>query len=465
MHYNNVKTSKQAALFVATMTSFLSPFMGSSVNVALPTIGREFSMEAIQLSWVATSFLLAASIFLIPFGRLADIYGRKKIFLRGVFVFTISSVLTAMSISGLMIILCRALQGIGASMIFGTGVAILTSVFPAGERGRVLGINVAAVYIGLSLGPFIGGLITQHLGWRYIFWMNLPLGFLILAVGFWKLKGEWAEAKGSRFDYASALILGFALVLLMYGFSRLTSITGAILTTSGIIVLVFFVMYELKIESPLVDIKLFRNNTVFAFSNMAALINYSATFAISFLLSLYLQYIKGLSPQQAGFVLVTQPIIQAFFSPIAGRISDKIEPRTVASLGMALTCAGLILLTFLGDDSTLRFIILCLIILGLGFALFSSPNTNAIMGSVEKQFYGVASAMVSTMRNMGMMFSMGIVMIIFAIYIGQVKIVPECYPFFVKSVRVAFVVFAVICFGGIFASLARGKMNRGKKEG
>jgi len=254
-------------------------------------------------------------------------------------------------------------------------------------------------------------------------------------------------------------------VLLMYGFSRLTSITGAILTTSGIIVLVFFVMYELKIESPLVDIKLFRNNTVFAFSNMAALINYSATFAISFLLSLYLQYIKGLSPQQAGFVLVTQPIIQAFFSPIAGRISDKIEPRTVASLGMALTCAGLILLTFLGDDSTLRFIILCLIILGLGFALFSSPNTNAIMGSVEKQFYGVASAMVSTMRNMGMMFSMGIVMIIFAIYIGQVKIVPECYPFFVKSVRVAFVVFAVICFGGIFASLARGKMNRGKKEG
>lgn len=461
MYNINVKTSKQAALFVATMSSFLTPFMGSSVNVALPTISNEFSMGAIQLSWVATSFLLAASIFLIPFGRLADIYGRKKIFLRGVFVYTISSVLTAMSVSGLMIILCRALQGIGASMIFGTGVAILTSVFPAGERGRALGINVAAVYLGLSLGPFIGGLITQHLGWRYIFWLNLPLGFLILTVGIWKLKGDWAEAKGARFDYTGSLILGFGLLLMMYGFSKLTSVTGAILTASGVIGLVFFVMYELKAESPLVDINLFRNNTVFAFSNLAALINYSATFAVAFLLSLYLQYIKGLSPQQAGFVLVSQPIIQAIFSPVAGRISDRVEPRTVASLGMAITCTGLIWLTFLGDDSTLGFIIPCLVLLGFGFALFSSPNTNAIMSSVEKRFYGVASAMVSTMRNTGMMFSMGIVMIIFAIYIGQAKIAPECYPFFVKSIKVAFIVFAGMCFGGIFASLARGRMKRG----
>lgn len=422
-------------------------------------------MGAVLMAWVATSFLLSAAIFLIPFGRLADIYGRKKVFLNGVIVFTISSVLTALSVSGLMLILCRALQGIGASMIFGTGVAILTSVFPAGERGRALGINVAAVYLGLSLGPFAGGIITQHLGWRYIFWLNLPLGLIILAVVSWKLKGEWIGAKGAKFDFVGSLILGLGLVLVMYGFSKLTSISGVGLTVLGLIFLAFFVMYELKAESPVVNINLFRYNTVFAFSNLAALINYSATFAVAFLLSLYLQYIKGLTPQEAGFVLVSQPIIQAVFSPVAGRISDRIEPRTVASLGMAITFTGLVLLSFLGYNSPLGFIIPCLVLLGFGFALFSSPNTNAIMSSVEKRSYGVAGAMVSAMRNVGMMLSMGIVMMIFALYIGQVEIIPEYYPFFVKSVRIAFVVFAVMCFGGIFASLARGKMNREKKTG
>ena len=451
--------NKRAALIVATLGAFFAPFMGSSINIALPSIGSEFAMDAISLGWVATAYLLAAATFVVPFGRVADIYGRKKIYTCGVFIFTISSLLLAISTSATMLISFRILQGIGGAMIVGTGVAILTSVFPADERGKALGVNVAAVYLGLSLGPFLGGLLTQHFGWRSIFLANVPMGMIILAFIFWKLKGDWAEAKGEKFDVAGSLIYSSMLVAIMYGLSLLPEMAGVWLILAGALGFVAFVRWELKVESPVLNMNLFRNNTVFAFSNLAALINYSATFAVSFLLSLYLQYIKGLSPQSAGVILVSAPVVQAIFSPLAGRLSDKIEPRIVASTGMGLTVVGLLFFTFLSGETSVGFIVAGLIILGFGFALFSSPNTNAVMGSVEKRVYGVASATLATMRQVGMMLSMGIVMFIFAMYIGRVQIIPEYYPLFLKSVNSAFIIFVILCFGGIFASLARGKIR------
>jgi EmrB/QacA subfamily drug resistance transporter len=433
------RTTKRAALIVATLSSFIGPFMGSSVNVALPSIGQDYSMGAVLLGWVNTAYLLAAATFLVPFGRLGDIYGRK--------IFTCSSVLIANSGSGVAMILIRVFQGFGASMIFATGMPILISVFPVGERGKALGITVAAVYLGLSVGPFLGGIITQQLGWRYIFWLNLPLGLLLLMIIFFMLKGDWAEAKGAKFDFVGSVILAAALLATMYGFTNLPSLFAIILIIIGLIGMTLFVVFESRIQNPVIDINLFRHNTVFAFSNLAALINYAATFAVGFLLSLYLQRLKGLSPQEAGLVLVSQPIIQAIFSPMAGRLSDKTEPRTVASLGMTLTLIGLTLLFFLDADSSIKYIIACLIVLGFGFALFSSPNTNAIMSSVERRFFGVAGAMVSTMRQVGMMFSMGIVMMILALLLGDSAITPENQGQFVSSVRIAFAVFAVMCFG------------------
>jgi len=455
------RTNRRAALIVATLAAFLGPFMSSSVNVALPSIGHDFSMGAVSLGWVNTAFLLSAATFSIPFGRLGDIYGRKKIYMLGVFIFTISSIIIAMSISGMMLILCRVLQGVGASMIFATGTAILISVFPVGERGKVLGITISAVYLGLSTGPFFGGIITQQLGWRFIFWLNFPLGVLLLLVIFLMLKGDWAEARGVKFDFIGSIILGLALLSLMYGFSKLPSMFAAGLTGAGLIMLIIFIMYEMRIEAPVVDINLFRKNMIFAFSNLAALINYAATFAVSFLLSLYLQKVRGFSPQETGTILIVQPIVQMAFSFIAGWLSDRIEPRTVASSGMAMTFVGLVSLTFITETTAISYIIGCLIFLGFGFALFSSPNTNAIMSSVERRSYGVASAMVGTMRQVGMMFSMGIVMMVMAILLGQAEIGPENQALFVKSVKIVFTVSAVMCFGGIFASLARGKMNRG----
>jgi EmrB/QacA subfamily drug resistance transporter len=451
--------NQRTALLVTTAGSFVTPFMASSVNIALPSIGREFSMDAVLLSWVSSSYLLAAAMFLVPFGRIADLYGRKKIFTYGIIIYTLSSFLTGISTSALTLISFRVLQGIGGSMIFGTGVAILTSVFPEGERGKVLGINVASVYLGLSLGPFIGGFLTEHIGWRSIFLVHVPMGLIIVSSILWKLPGEWAEAKGEKFDLFGSILYCLTLVAIMYGFALLPREAGAAVILIGGLGFWAFLKWEIRMKSPVLDIHLFRNNKVFAFSNLAALINYSATFGVGFLLSLYLQYLKGYSPLHAGSILVAQPATQAIFSPFAGRLSDKIEPRIVASMGMGFTVAGLSLLTFLNERTALGFILTSLLLLGFGFALFSSPNTNAVMSSVEKRFYGVASGTMATMRLVGQMLSMGIVTLLFAVYIGRVPITQASHTLFLGSARAAFYIFAALCFGGIFASLARGKVR------
>jgi len=442
------------------MSSFLTPFTSSSVNIALPSIGTQLSLNAVALSWVATAYLLAAAAFLVPFGRIADIHGRKMIFRWGIIIDAVASILCAVSNSGEWLIIFRALQGVGGAMIFGTGIAILTSVFPANERGRALGISTAAVYTGLSAGPLVGGLLTGHLGWRSIFILNALLGLVIIVVVFWKLKGEWAEAKGESFDYIGSIIYSLALVAVFYAFSVLPALWGIWLIIIGVIGLAAFIRWEMRQRYPVLNIGFFRNNTVFAFSNLAALINYSATFAVAFLLSLYLQYVKGFSPEHAGLILIAQPVVMVICSPIAGSLSDRVEPRLVSSIGMALTTAGLVMLIFLNNVTGLPFILASLIVLGLGFGFFSSPNVNAIMGSVERKFYGVASGTLGTMRLTGQAFSMGMALLLFALYIGRVQITPEYYPLFLKSMKIAFSISAALCFAGIFASIARGKTHR-----
>ena len=345
--------SKGIILLIAWMSSFLTPFTSSSVNIALPSIGKRFSLDAVTLSWVATAYLLAAAVFLVPFGRFADIFGRKLIFRTGIIIDAIGSILCATAGSGTWLIVFRALQGLGGAMIFGTGVAIVTSVFPPKERGRALGINVAATYTGLSVGPLAGGLFTQYLGWQGIFFFNAFLGLIITAFAFWKLKGEWADARGEKFDLPGALIYSVSLVAIIYAFSVFPALWGLWLVLVGVGAAVILVRWEMKQKHPVLKIELFRNNIVFAFSNLAALINYSATFAVSFLLSLYLQYIKGFTPEKAGLILIAQPVMMAVFSPIAGILSDRVEPLIVASIGMTLTTAGLVMLIFVNNSASI----------------------------------------------------------------------------------------------------------------
>ncbi len=454
------KSLEKSALFVATLTSFMGPFTISSVNVALPTIQTEFSADAILLSWVATSYLLAIAVFLVPFGKIADIYGRKKIFSRGVVLYTLSSLLAAFSVSIRMLIFMRVLQGIGAAMFVTTGMAIITSIFPPSRRGRAIGIYVSAVYIGLSVGPFAGGFITRYLGWRSIFAVVVPFGAASVFMTIKYLKGEWADARGETLDIRGSVLYGVSILILIYGASLLPRIVAVYLMLAGLGGLGLFIRHELRVPYPVFEVKLFSQNRLFTFSSLAALINYSATFALTFLLSLYLQYIKGIPPQYAGSILIAQPIVMAFFSPLAGRLSDRIEPRLIASTGMLITVIGLIFFVFIGPNTSKLMIVLILAFLGFGFALFSSPNMNAIMGSVEKRHLGIASGTVATMRLLGQMVSMAIAMVVFAVFIGREQITPANYSEFLKSVRVSFLIFSLMCMLGLLFSLMRGELRK-----
>lgn len=449
--------SRHILLLIIILNSFTNPFLGAAVNIALPQIGQEFGMNAISLSWVAMSFLLSSAVFLVPFGKVADITGRKKIFLYGNALITLSAVLCVFSTSGNMLIAFRAVQGIGSAMTFGTGIAIITSAFPVQERGKAIGISVTAVYLGLSVAPFLGGVLTQTFGWRSLFIVTIPAGLLVIFLTWFAIQAEWAEARNEKFDYRGSLVYMLALSSLMYGFSKLPDPTAIALTGAGIAGVIFFIRIELKTTWPVLNIQLFKNNRVFAWSNFAALINYAATFAITFLLSLYLQYIKALSPREAGIVLVTQPLLMTVFASVSGRMSDRYDSRILSSAGMGIIVVGLVLLSCLNEATPISFIVVSLAILGSGFGLFSSPNTNAVMSSVEKRYLGVASATIGTMRLTGQMMSMGIATMIIHVFIGKSQIMPANHHLFMSGVTTVFILFSVLCFLGVFASLARGK--------
>ena len=444
-------------LAVILISSFLNPFMGSAVNIALPSIGHDLNMNAVELSWIAMSFLLSAAVFLVPLGKLADIWGRRRMLLYGNIVFTIATVMCAFSFSGIMLISSRFLQGIGSAMSFSSGMAIIISAFPPEKRGKIIGWNTTAVYVGLSAAPLLGGFLTKTLGWHSLFYINAVAGILVITGILYGVKAEWAESKNDRFDITGSLIYMPSMSALMYGFSKLPENYAIILTTAGALGLVVFVIWELRQQSPVLDIALFSRNKTFAWSNLAALINYAATFGITFVLSLYLQNVKGLNPLDAGLVLVTQPILMAVVASISGGMSDRIDSRILASIGMAVIVVGLVALVFLTTETGHAYLIGTLFLLGFGFGLFSSPNTNSVMSSVEKRYLGTASATLGTMRLTGQMFSMAIAAMAIHIFIGNESISQSNYPDFMQSVRVIFIVFAVLCTLGVFASLARGK--------
>ncbi|MEA4936768.1 MAG: MFS transporter [Paludibacter sp.] len=449
--------NKTFLLIVTMASNFFNPFMGAAVNVALKKIGSDFSMSAVGLSWVTMSYLLASAIFLVPFGRVGDIWGRTRMFLIGNVFFAVVTLLCSFANSAAMLIIMRFLQGVAAAMMTSTTMALVISAFPAKERGKVIGLNVSSVYVGSSLAPMIGGLITDTLSWRALFVINAVTSALIASMILWKLRYEWSEPVREKFDIVGTIIYMLSVSMLMYGFSSLPETPAIILTLAGLTGLFVFAKVELKLHSPVLNIRLFTQNRIFALANLSALINYAATFAMSFMLSLYLQYVKGMEAREAGMILIAQPVMMALVASFSGRLSDKMNPRILAAIGMAISTLGLLILSFIGSDTSNLYIVSGLVVLGIGFGMFSSPNTNVVMSSVDKKSYGIASATVSTMRNTGMMFSMAIASLVIHSFLGDAKISIDNLPQFILSTKLVFGIFTAMCFAGVFASLARNK--------
>ena len=456
---NQVTSSQRSALTIAALTSFLGTFLISGVNIALPAIEKEFNLNAVTLSWIVISYLLASAVFLLPIGKFADLRGQKAVFKGGILIFTVSTILCGIAPNGLTLILLRVIQGLGASMTMTTGAPILVSVFPPPERGKVLGINVAAVYLGLSTGPFIGGILTQQFGWRSIFLFCAPLGIASMILVFFKLKTDVNPKISGRIDLKGVFYYSVGLIAIVYSSANLNKSFGWPLLLTGILCLNLFVRQCRKSDHPIFEITLFTHNRLFAYSNIAALINYSATFSLIFLMSLFLQKVRGFPPQKAGLILVAQPLMMTALSPFAGKLSDMIEPRRLATTGMFISALGLFLLAFISAQTPVYVIVAILIIMGTGFGLFSSPNMNTIMSSVEKHQLGIASGTSATMRVVGQMLSMMIVTLIFSIYFGGTQLKEADNTLFISGIRLAFAISGLIGIAGIYFSNSRGDLR------
>ncbi|MDD2559022.1 MAG: MFS transporter [Desulfuromonas sp.] len=450
------KASRSTLLLAVCIAHFMMPFMLSAVGVALPAMGRDLGASALQLGLVETTYALAAAVFLLTMGRLGDIHGRKRVFLNGLLVFSFLGGIISLSQSIEAVIVLRFFQGIGGAMVMATTMAMVVSAFPPEQRGKALGIVVASVYAGISFGPLVGGFMAENFGWRSLFYMVLPLGLLTYMLTRTRIRHDWAEARGEPFDLSGAVIYATSVMLLFSGVVNVNQGWWAWgLIGAGNAGLIAFLWFESRSKFPLLNVELFTRNRVFAFSNLAALFNYAATFGVTFFMSLYLQYAKGMGPQQAGLVLITSPVVQALFSPLCGRLADRIPAAWVATTGMFFCALAIAVAATLDKSSTMPLIYALLVLLGIGFALFSSPNISTIMGSVSAKYLGVASGLNASMRTFGMLSSMMIITLVFTRIMPGVAVSTETLDTFLRSMHITLLIFSALCTLGIGFSLVR----------
>jgi EmrB/QacA subfamily drug resistance transporter len=455
-----LQSRQRALLLMILANAFATPLMLSASNVALPSVAADLSLDAVWMAWVPMIYLMASAMFVLVFGRVADTVGRKRIFLYGTAAVIITSVMAAFAMNGTMLLGARFLQGVSAAMLYATQMALITSAFPANERGKMIGLVVGFVYVGLSVGPLLGGFLIDLFGWRAAYLMQVPMAIVVLILGVTRVRGEWRGETDVPFDVRGAVGWCVSIALFCFGISRLPALDGAAILALATVSIGLFVRHARRAAYPLWDVNLFFSNRVFTLSAAASLLMYSATYAIVVLLSLYLQAIQGLTATTAGMVLMIQPITMAVLSPITGRLSDRLEPRLLATTGMAITTIGLYLLSRMDADTSLAYVIASLIMTGSGFSLFSPPNVNAIMGSVSDNHSGSASGAVATKRIIGQLSSMVIVTLSFTLIMGNTAVSPETYPQLARAISLSFSIGVALCIPGIVLSLARGRVHK-----
>lgn len=409
---------KWVALSVTTLGAAMAAIDSSIVVLGLPTIMTDLRSDLVTMIWVLMGYILMSTVFLMFFGRLADMFGRVRLYNLGFGIFTLGSLLCALAGSGPQLVLFRLVQGIGGAMLMANGMAIITEAFPVGERGRAMGINSITWAVGGIVGPVAGGLILAVLPWRWIFLVNVPIGIAGTAWGYVALHEMGQPRRGERFDLRGMVLFSGGIACLLFALSQGISwgwFSPSILAlVAGFALLEgLFVLSERVPRVHFIDPALFRSR-IFAFGTAAATLQSLSMFAVNFLVVFYLQGVKGVSPLQAALMILPLPFVQSVVGPIGGTLSDRVGARTPATVGLILQAAGCVLLAQLSATSSYAALLAGLLVLGLGGGLFWSPNTSAVMGAAPSDRLGVASATLATFRQTGMVTSFALALAVAA---------------------------------------------------
>ncbi|MGB2131271.1 MAG: MFS transporter [Marinobacterium sp.] len=441
------------------VATFLMPMSMSAVNVALPAIAEDLNADAVLVSWIPTMNLLGAIALQLPAGRIADMIGRKRVFLAGLLLFSLSSLAITLVDHIGWLLLMRLLQGISGAMIFGTGMAIVSQVFAEHGRGMALGLTSTSVYLGLTCGPPIGGWLTEWWDWHAVFLAPLPLA-VVCALLVWIHVRETERQLDERLDWIGSLLFIAASSLFFVGLSELPKLGGAILGALGLALLGLFIYQQEHSPYPLIRLRRMMNNKVFFRSIQASFFMYAANYPLQFLLSLYLQYIRDLSPSEAGQLMLLQAMMMAILAPLAGRLSDRFEPRILATLGCLLFGVGFLILALLDQDSSLEQVMLALLVMGTGFGLFSSPNNNGALSVVPTEKLSIGSSLLNISRTLGNMLGMAVVVFLFNMFIGNAQLTSDQFPALMNLLEFAFWICCGYCLLAAWRSWSRGTVHQ-----
>ncbi|HCH24086.1 MAG TPA: MFS transporter [Oceanospirillaceae bacterium] len=451
-YYDSSPNVRRLALLALCLILIIVSMSLSAINIAIPAIGDELKVDAEALSWIPTAMLWGNVVFLLPIGRLADRYGRKRLFGLGVVLYIVSSALIFITYEIYMLLLVRVLQGIAGSMVYGTGLAIIGAIYANSSRGQALGLVGSSVYFGLTMGPLIGGWLIMDWGWRSIIWMPAIVAAAALVVLFTFVKGEWRTPDAPKLDWQGLALMALAVTLFLLGMGQISEPFYMTMAVSGLVLFALFIRHQLNRENPLLRIRAVKANRMLNRSLLAGFFVYGSSFSLVFLLSMYLQYVHAMTPIEAGKIVMIQTLVMMVLSPIAGRLSDKYEARYLSTLGCALFAIGYLLMSQVGSDTSIGYIITVMVLVGVGFGLFSAPNNNAAIGAVPADRLSIASALINLARTTGNMFSSALVMVLFSVIIGDVAITPEQHPRLLLVIEIAMLLStAYVVIAGVFS--------------
>ncbi len=447
------KITQQSIILSISLSQFAIPFMFSGVGITLPTLGKDLGASAVELGLIESVYLGAAAAFLLPAGKLADLTDKKYLFKAGLVIFALMTLLLGLTHNIELFIGMRFLQGIAGAVLLATNMAILTELIPKEHLGKAIGIAVGSVYMGLTTGPLVAGVITTHWGWEYVYFMGGSLISLVALISLFKIPHD-KKFKFVKIDLIGSLLIIFSISSLIAGSSLLkTGLLGPLLLCLGVILMMMFIYEQKRSKHPLINLNLFVINNRLTTALMAQFINYAGTFGITFLFSIYLQTIKKMTPQEAGMVMIISPIIMAFLAPVFGKLSDKVSPAKLSLSGMSACLIATIIALTVSATTPMWVIYVQFVFMGVGFAMFSSPNMKIILSSVERNLLSMASAITALLRSLGMVISLICISIFLSLFMGHREIIAENSAYYLKAMHFSILSFVILMVIGVVISL------------